>query len=147
MANENLGEPTEPSQESLNRGALHLCSGSWHSETLNKHQFYSASYFNWGALELCFGRAKPTEAPLVAMGLCTWYVKLARYVKLSLHKHDRAQSGVALNVWFTSNRMCVKNNTCQAIQMWRKQAIIEWSRWSDLGEWPLVMLVKLVNSW
>ena len=31
--------------------------------------------------------------------------------------------------------------------MWREQAIIEWSRWSDLGEWPLTMLVNLVNSW
>jgi len=30
--------------------------------------------------------------------------------------------------------------------MWREQAITEWSRWSDLGEWPLIMLVKLVNS-
>ena len=25
--------------------------------------------------------------------------------------------------------------------MWREQAIIESSRWSDLGEWPLIMLV------
>ena len=33
------------------------------------------------------------------------------------------------------------------ICMWREQAIILWSRWSDLGEWPLIMLVKLVNSW
>jgi len=31
--------------------------------------------------------------------------------------------------------------------MWREQAIKEWSRWSDLGEWPLLMLVNLVNSW
>ena len=31
--------------------------------------------------------------------------------------------------------------------MWCEQAIIEWSRWSDLGEWPLTMLVNLVNSW
>jgi len=26
--------------------------------------FYSALYFNWGSLELCFGGAKPTKAPL-----------------------------------------------------------------------------------
>jgi len=52
--------------------------------------------------------------------------------------------GVALIVWFTMNRMCAKNkNIC----MWRKQAIIEWSRRSDLGEWPVIMLVNLVNSW
>ena len=31
--------------------------------------------------------------------------------------------------------------------MWREQAIIECSRWSDLGEWPVTMLVNLVNSW
>ena len=30
---------------------------------------------------------------------------------------------------------------------WCEQAIIEWSRWSDPGEWPLIMLVNLVNSW
>jgi len=53
-------------------------------------------------------------------------------------------SGVALIVWFTTNEMCVKNkNIC----MWREQAIIEWSWWSDLGEWSLIMLVNLVNSW
>jgi len=52
--------------------------------------------------------------------------------------------GVALIVWFTTNGMCAKNkNIC----MWREQAIIEWSRWSDLGERPLTMLVNLVNSW
>ena len=52
--------------------------------------------------------------------------------------------GVALIVWFTMNGMCAKNiNIC----MWREQAIIEWSQWSDLGEWPLIMLVNLVNSW
>jgi len=33
--------------------------------------------------------------------------------------------GVALNVWFTTNGMCAKNNI---IYTWREQAIIEWSR-------------------
>jgi len=51
---------------------------------------------------------------------------------------------VALNARFTTNGMCATNNT---IYMWREQAIIEWSRWSDLGAWPRVMLVKLVTSW
>jgi len=55
--------------------------------------------------------------------------------------------GVALNVRFTTNGMCAKNNIHRAIYMWHKQAIIEWSRWSDLGECPLIMLMKLVNSW
>jgi len=32
--------------------------------------------------------------------------------------------GVVLNVWFTTNGICVKKNT---IYMWRKQAIIKWS--------------------
>jgi len=31
------------------------------------------------------------------------------------------------------------------IYLWHEQVIIEW--WSDLGEWPLIMLVNLVNSW
>jgi len=52
--------------------------------------------------------------------------------------------GVALIVWFTTNGMCAKNKN---IFMWPEHAIIEWSRWSDLGEWPLMMLVNLVNSW
>ena len=44
----------------------------------------------------------------------------------------------------TTNGMCTKNkNIC----VWREQAMIEWSWWSDLGEWPLIMLVNLVNSW
>jgi len=47
-------------------------------------------------------------------------------------------------MWFTTNGMCAKNNN---IYSWREQAIIEWSRWSDLGEWPLTVLVDLVNSW
>jgi len=36
----------------------------------------------------------------------------------------KLSSGVALNVWRTTNGMCAKNNT---IYMWREQAIIEWS--------------------
>jgi len=32
--------------------------------------FCSASYFNWGDLELCFGGVKPTKARPVATGLC-----------------------------------------------------------------------------
>jgi len=34
--------------------------------------------------------------------------------------------GIALTVWFTMNGMCTKNNN---MYTWRKQAIIEWSRW------------------
>jgi len=89
-------------------------------------------------LELCFGEAKPTKVSPPRGDGTVWknfgllfnaidlekylgwrYVKLARYVKLSVYKHDRAQSGVAtsrlvgvvLNVRFTTNRMCAKNNT------------------------------------
>jgi len=61
-------------------------------------------------LELCFGGLSPPNSP-VATGLCgktsdcfpmqltyksswvTWYVKLARYVKLSVYEHDKVQSG------------------------------------------------------
>ena len=40
---------------------------------------------------------------------------------------------------------CVQRTT--PIYKWREQAIIEWSRWSDLGEWPITLLVNVVNSW
>jgi len=51
--------------------------------------------------------------------------------------------GVALIVWFTTSGMCAKSkNIC----VWSEQTIIEWSGWSDLGKWPLIMLVNLVNS-
>ena len=70
----------------------------------------------------------------------------AKFIRFSWSKRYccNLSGGVALIVWFTTNGMCAKNkNIC----MWREQAIIEWSRWSDLGEWPLIMLVNLVNSW
>jgi len=79
------------------------------------------------------------------------YVKLARSVNLSVYKHANAQSGVAtsrlvLRSLSNSPRMeCAWRITPK--NMWRKQAIIEWSWWSDLGELPFVMLVKLANSW
>jgi len=63
MVNEKLGVATEPSPESLYRGALqYICAVGL--DILKFEQtslFYSASYFNlgWG-LELCFGGAKPT---------------------------------------------------------------------------------------
>ena len=57
-----------------------------------------------------------------------------------------ATSPVVLRWFYVSPRtgLCAKN---KSICMWHEQAIIEWSRWSDLGEWPLTMLVNLVNSW
>ena len=63
---------------------------------------------------------------------------IAGLIAISKQKHHcwtccNLSGGVALIVWFTTNGMCAKNkNIC----MWRGQAIIEWSRWSDLGEWP-----------
>jgi len=44
--------------------ALHICAVGL--EILKFEQislFYSTSYFNLGGFELCFGGAKPTEAP------------------------------------------------------------------------------------
>jgi len=58
--------------------------------------------------------------------------------------------GVVLNVWFTMNGMYTMNNeqaNNRVIPMWHEQAIIEWSRWNDLDEWPLTMLMNLVNRW
>jgi len=79
------------------------------------------------------------------------YVKLARSVKLSVYKHASAWSGVATSR-LALRSLCGSRQTGCAwritpIYMWRKQAIIERSWWSDLGELPLIMLVKLVNSW
>ena len=45
--------------------------------------------------------------------------------------------GVALNVWFTTNGMCAKNNT--HIYMWCEQAIIEWS-------WHVISIVACCHS-
>jgi len=52
-------------QKVLNRG-LYICAVGLDMLKFEQTSlFYSASYFNWGpALELCFGRAKPTKAPL-----------------------------------------------------------------------------------
>jgi len=44
---------------------------------------------------------------------------------------------LALNVWFTTKRMCIKSNT--QIFMWREQAIIEWSR-------QVISIVACCNS-
>jgi len=73
--------------------------------------------------------------------------------------------GVALNVRSTTNKMCTKNNThinvartsnnrvimaCNLWWYWQCQRLNvatsvheEWSRWSDLVQWPPTMLVKL----
>ena len=45
--------------------------------------------------------------------------------------------GVALNVWFTTNGMCAKNNT--HIYLWREQAIIEWL-------WHVISIVACRHS-
>jgi len=71
-------------------------------------------------------------------------VRSVRFVVKSKGCCCNLSAGVALNARRTTNEMCAKNNT---ICMWREQATTEWSWWSDLGEWPLIMLVNLVNSW
>jgi len=62
---------------------------------------------------------------------CTLFVGFVVYFKIVSCKDDVYISqessvlqplGVALNVWFTTNGMCVKNNN---IYMWREQAVIE----------------------
>jgi len=66
---------------------------------------------------------------------------LSNRVAVSLKGCCNLSGGVALIVWCTTNGMCAKNkNIC----VWREQAIIEWSRWCDLCEWPLTMFV---NCW
>ena len=131
--------------------------------------FYSAPYFIWGGSELCFGGGKRTKAPpswqldcgktsacflmhlTQKSTLVTRYVKLARYVKLSVYKHDRAQSGVATSRlalrWTCDSPRTRCSRRIAPIYMWHEQAIIECSQWSDLGERPLMLPMKLVNSW
>jgi len=47
-------------------------------------------------------------------------------------------ASVALNLWFTTNGMCAKNNN---VYTWREQAIIEWLR-----PWSLLLFVATVWS-
>ena len=50
-------------QRVVNRGALRLCGGAWHSKLTKVALIYIVSYFNLGGgLELCLGD-KPTKAP------------------------------------------------------------------------------------
>jgi len=110
MANEKLGVAAEPSPESL----WGLCICAVELDILKFEQtslFYSASYFNLGgAWSFVSEGLSPPKHPPMATGLCVKtsacflmqltrkstyvmrYVKLARYVKLSVYKHDRAQS-------------------------------------------------------
>jgi len=81
-----------------------------------------------------------------ARARCSLYTKNMQLVRFIVKRGGcccNLSADVALNVRFTTNGMRAKNNT---IYVWREQAIIEWILWSDLGEWPPIMLVKLVNS-
>ena len=105
------GTVTRKSSTGLRLGGLYICAVGL--DILNFEQtslFYSA-YLNSGGLELCFGGAKSPSKTSHGYGtvwqnfsfllnatdsekyLVTRYVKLARYVKLSVYEHDRAQSG------------------------------------------------------
>jgi len=66
------------------------------------------------------------------------YVKLARYVKLCVYKHDRTQSGVATSRltlhWMcelprTGYHVCVKNNTYMYVA-WTSNNRVLWMEWS-----------------
>jgi len=57
----------------------------------------------------------------VKVVLCETFTKNVRFVE-NRRCCCNLSAGVALNVRFTTNGMCVKNNT---IYMWCKQAIIE----------------------
>jgi len=74
--------------------------------------FYSASYFNWGVWSFVSERLNPPNPPCgdgtvwknfvllfnaIDLDKCLGYAicQATRYVKLSVYKHDWAQSGVA----------------------------------------------------
>ena len=65
----------------------------------------------------CEGRAE--------FSLHTTNVRSVRFVVKRRGYCCNLSGSVVLNVWFTTNGMCVKKNT---IFMWRKQAVIERSR-------------------
>ena len=82
-----------------------MCSGLDILKFEQTSLFYSASYLDFGGLELSFGRAKPIKDPSLStalygktsvcfvMQLIRKSTSVTRYVKLSVCEHDRAQSG------------------------------------------------------
>ena len=162
IAKEKLGVlTTEPSPESLLWGALHLCSGLDILEFEQTSLFYSASYFNWGGAWRFVSEGLSTPKPPVATGMCgktsacflmqlndsEKYVGYAicqacKICQTSVYKDDKAQNRVATSRlalhWMCDSQWtgCVRRVT--HIYLWRKQEIIEWCRWSDLDELPLI---------
>jgi len=60
LSNESLGVPTKPSSI----GGLYVCAVGLDIIKFEQTSlFYSAFYFNWGGLKLCFGGTKPIKAP------------------------------------------------------------------------------------
>jgi len=126
MANEKRCMATEPSSESLYRGALqYICAVGL--DILKFEQtslFYSASYLDCGGgLELCFGGAKPTKGPRgnwtvwqnfsllfnpidseKYLGYAICQACKRRYVKLSVYKHNRDQSDTTPSSVYSASR-------------------------------------------
>ena len=58
----------ERRQKVVNRGALRLCLGAWHSNLTKIQLMYSVSYFKLGGLGASFGGLSPSKPPM-ATGL------------------------------------------------------------------------------
>jgi len=87
MTNEKLGVATEPSPESL------LGAWSFVLEGISPSKPPRGNRTVWQNFSLLFN-AIDSDKYLSCNITSKWYVKLARYVKLSVYKHDdRAQSG------------------------------------------------------
>ena len=116
---------------------------------LNQHHCcYSASYFDLGGvLELCFGEAKPTKGPpwwldCVAnfsllfnpidsekyWGYAICQACRRRYVKVSVHKHDRDQSDATHSSVYSASRQ----NLCWdyfAVIWTQSVEVVIWQAW------------------
>ena len=145
-----LGVATEPSPESPYRGALqYICAMGLDILKFEPTSlFYSASYFDLGGvLELCFGEAKPTKGPpwwldCVAnfsllfnpidsekyWGYAICQACRRRYVKVSVHKHDRDQSDATHSSVYSASRQ----NLCWdyfAVIWTQSVEVVIWQAW------------------
>ena len=129
-----------------------LCLRTVTTRVISSGDLYCCLLPRWEALRTC-----RSGFPIATKWCCDQDVKVVRSTAFTQRTCDRcgslwkggdvvATSPVVLRWLCDSPRMgCAWRIT--TLCMWREQTIIEWSRWGDLGEWPLRMLVNLVNSW
>ena len=128
---------------------------------LNKHHCFIVLHISFaGGLELCFGGGKRTKAPPVATGLwqnfsllfnaldsekyfgyaiCQAYKICQTFCLLACQGPKWCYNisvGIALNVQFTANKMCAKNNTHIYVARTSNNRVLpmEWSWWATSND-------------